>query len=121
MEQKMEHLDFIEGIPRVQVNGENIRYDLCPRHAGSYQRYIEYGIPPGSFMSSLLSNDLKETFARADSVNQHIVLDHINWLWNYAPTMCWGSRENFDNWLAHRQDIRQETQSARNQADLEEG
>ena len=32
----------------------------------SIRRYIEDGVPPGDFLSAFLSNNLKESFARAD-------------------------------------------------------
>jgi hypothetical protein len=61
--------------------------------------YIERGVPPGHFMSALLSNDLKETFARADHINARAVGDYVKFLYNHAPSGCWGSKSNFEGWV----------------------
>lgn len=63
------------------------------------QRYIESRIHPGSFLSALISNDLKETVRCADDYNASNIIDWVGWFYNYAPSDCWGSRENFDSWL----------------------
>jgi hypothetical protein len=61
-------------------------------------RFIEKGHPVGGFLSALLSNDLKETFVRADSTNAARVSDFVTYLYNYAPLACWGSKERFEKW-----------------------
>lgn len=63
--------------------------------------YIENGTPPGSFLEAVLSNDLKETFARADNTNRVRVFDFVVYLYNYAPLQCWGSRERYRAWVEH--------------------
>ena len=76
-------------------------YDLLHPHLReSFRRYIEQGIPPGSFMRALLSNDLREIFARADELNGSEVRNYVMWLWNNAPAFCWGSPEAVDAWIA---------------------
>lgn len=62
--------------------------------------YIEHGYMPGSFLTALLSNDLKETFARADDVNQRAVRDYVQYLYSFAPGGCWGSPERVQAWVA---------------------
>jgi len=62
-------------------------------------RYVLNGVPPGGFLTALLSNDLKETFSRADDANQRAVLDYIKLLYNYAPTGVWGSPAKVSDWI----------------------
>ena len=69
---------------------------------GALIRYICKGIPPGDFLEALLSNDLSGTYRRADSVNQTKVLEYIKFLYNYAPSGCWGSEDNYCEWCKHR-------------------
>ena len=64
-------------------------------------RYICRGIPPGNFLSALLSNDLAETYKRADIVNRKHVSDYVKFLYNHAPAGCWGSEEQYDDWCRH--------------------
>jgi hypothetical protein len=63
-----------------------------------FQRWIEYGISPGSFGFALLSNDLKGSFLLADHINSRHIKSIFTWFYNYAPSDCWGSVENVQNW-----------------------
>ena len=85
----------------MQINYEAMNYPetFVPNHMrGAYQRWIENGIKPGSFGEALLSNDLKETFGRADHINKHHIGTTLAWFYNYAPCHCWGSPENVAEW-----------------------
>lgn len=62
--------------------------------------YIETGRPIGGFLNALLSNDLKETFARADDQNGRCIREWVQYLYAYAPRGCWGSQERVDAWQA---------------------
>ncbi len=75
------------------------KLSTLPSHmGGAMKRYIEHGIPPGSFLSAVLSNDLKETFARADDENGRAVRDYVVFLYSFAPSGCWGSPDKFTAW-----------------------
>ena len=72
---------------------------LIPGHmAGAVKRYILQGIPPGSFLTAVLCNDLREAFARADDENAAAMHGWVKFFYNYAPTGCWGSPENYSAW-----------------------
>ena len=88
----------------VLVNGEPIKYQLCPNGAmiEGLARYFEYGILPGSFLQALLKNDLRGTCEQADDRNRHLVFEWVSWLYNYAPTGSWGSEENVARYSADR-------------------
>lgn len=78
-----------------------IDYSQLPEHMQApMQRYIEKRIPPGSFLTSILCNDLMGALARADDVNMHALPAYGRFLYNNAPCGCFGSRENFEAWLA---------------------
>ena len=87
--------------------------DLHPHMRDSFRAYIEHGLPPGSFMTALLSNDLRETFACADYINQSLVREYLVWLWDAAPSACWGSRERVDAWIEMHAKTRAETEPRR--------
>lgn len=53
----------------------------------------------GSFLEAIVSNDLKESVARADDVNITLIPDFVKWLYNNAPIGSWGSKANYVNWL----------------------
>ena len=93
-------------LPLLFVDGRPIPYDTVPvpHMAGGMRRYFERGIPPGSFSKALLSNDLRETFARADADNAACIREWVQWLYNNAPSGSWGSPENFANWIKRQQE-----------------
>ena len=79
---------------------------LIPPHMiGAIKRYIVNGIQPGSFLTAVLSNDLKEAFARADSENSAAMQGWVQFLYNYAPSGCWGSPGRVSDWLANSQQV----------------
>ncbi len=78
-----------------------LRYERLPEGLrGGMQRYIEQGVPPGHFLTAALTNDLRGACERADDVNRHLLWEIVNWLYNEAPSPCWGSPAKFDAWLA---------------------
>jgi hypothetical protein len=58
--------------------------------------YFERGIEPGSFMTAVLCNDLKGACARADWMNQRLIFQTVEWLYNEAPAGSWGSPEAYE-------------------------
>lgn len=81
-----------ELLPEANVN-------LIPEYMrGGLFRWITRGIEPGSFLSAVLCNDLREAVGRADDVNRERLADYIRFLYNYAPSACWGSPVKFKAW-----------------------
>lgn len=66
--------------------------DLCPVAVRlSINDYVYLGVPTGSFLAAVLSNDLKESIGRADDTNL-VALPHIvAYLYNEIPAALWGS------------------------------
>jgi len=63
------------------------------------KRYLEHGIEPGSFMMAVLTNNLKEAFARADHLNKHYIGNIVSYCYNEIPGAAWGSPENVEAWM----------------------
>jgi hypothetical protein len=62
-------------------------------------RYIEHGILPGQFWQAVLRNDLRTACEMADNYNSRIVPAFIRFLYNGAPSACWGSPEKVEAWV----------------------
>lgn len=76
---------------------EKIR--MLPAHMReSVLDYIETGAPVGGFLTALLSNDLRGTFERADEQNRAAVFVYLSFLYNHAPSQCWGSPQRLRDW-----------------------
>ena len=64
------------------------------------KNYFLYALPPGSFITSLLSCDpWTDVIARADHWNKPILGKYLQWLQEYAPAGSWGSRDIVEDWL----------------------
>lgn len=83
LQDMMDHANF-EGIPIYMREG---LVNWCTR-----------GVPPGGFLTAVLSNDLREACARADSTNQHCLFAYVQFLYMHAPAGCWGSPEKVRAW-----------------------
>ena len=80
-----------------------INYSTLPEHIkGGVQRYIENGIPPGSFLTAVIQNNLKESFAWADDINIARMFDIVSFFYNEAPGNCWGSKKDMESWINHK-------------------
>jgi hypothetical protein len=61
-------------------------------------RWIEEGIKPGHFLYAIITNDLQETYARADDENIIRIHSYIMFFYNHTPVGCWGSKRNAEEW-----------------------
>lgn len=68
---------------------------------GAMQRYVEHGANPGHFLMALLSNDLKETYARADNINALKIQEWVTFCYSEIPASSWGSARAVKEWMAH--------------------
>jgi len=74
---------------------------LIPGHMwDAVKLYYLHGIPPGSFLTAVLSNDLMGAFARADDVNAAAMQSWCRFLYNHTPSGSFGSPERVSAWLA---------------------
>lgn len=80
-------------------------YAKLPEHVrAGFRAYIEDHHQPGGFILAALANDLVKSFGRADPTNRERMLDIVEFLYNEAPSGCWGSKEIVAKWLKQRKD-----------------
>lgn len=60
--------------------------------------WMVYHRPPGGFLQNLLANNLLQTLSKADNINKNHIGDILSFLYNHAPSQCWGSPENVAEW-----------------------
>lgn len=83
-----------------------IDYSSLPIHMrGAMQLYIERGINPGSFLTAVLENDLMKAAERADEINKYAFFEYCVFLYNEAPTACYGSPEAVASWKGLRNEV----------------
>ena len=63
------------------------------------RRYVEHGIRPGIFLSSVIQNNLSGTVGQADEENLKNIPAFVAYLYNECPMKCWGSPEKMEAWI----------------------
>lgn len=81
-----------------------------PEHmVDSLVEYVFDGVPVGDFLTALLSNNLIESYARADEYNTAAMKAWAMVLYNDLPGNVWGSPEKVWAWLKQKADARAST------------
>lgn len=65
---------------------------------GCLERYLNHGIEPGSFLTAVLSNDLKGAVMRADATNLHRLDQIVGYIYHHLPAHAWGSPTQLEIW-----------------------
>lgn len=67
------------------------------------RQYIIKGTPVGHFLSAVIDNDLFEAVGHADEENAANLPAFVGYLYNEAPSTCYGSKEKRLAWIeAHK-------------------
>ena len=61
--------------------------------------YIVRGAPKGHFLTAVLSNDLKMAVMKADELNREALHAIVGWIYEWAPSDCWGSKKKYEAWV----------------------
>lgn len=79
------------------------QYSLIPeRRQEALKRYVIDRVPPGNFLTAIITNDLRGAFWSADDENARLVGLYVRWFYNVPPGLCHGNRQAMDEWLAKR-------------------
>jgi hypothetical protein len=68
--------------------------------------YLEHGIEPGGFLYAALTNNLKESIARADQTNLEYLTNIVSYFYNNIPALAWGSVAKVEAWMQARKEDR---------------
>ncbi len=84
-----------------------IEWEACPQSLrGGFQRYIEDGILPGSFLRAVLRNDFMSAVFQADDENVLRLREICLFVHNEIPNGCWGSPERVEAWVEQLEEAR---------------
>ena len=73
--------------------------------------YYKNGWKPGSFLSAVINNNLKESFLCADDKNIYCIKEYIMWFYNYAPTGTWGYSDAVNDYIKRLKEIEKESRN----------
>lgn len=77
------------------INIEYAKVDFFERGLPSYmwsgvEKWLRYGVQPGNFLSSVISNNLKMSFIHADGTNQIMMYTWVQFFYNTIDGRAWG-------------------------------
>lgn len=72
---------------------------LPAEHFDSMANYILHGVPQGDFFSAVIGDSLMSAAAYADSTNKPLLHLYAQFLFNRAPSGCFGSNERREQWI----------------------
>lgn len=75
------------------------QYNIPQRTKEAIDRYVQHHIFPGDFLYAVLTNNLRESFARADMENLGCLYEIVKYCYWEIPGVCWESEEKVDKWL----------------------
>ena len=90
----------------MKVDGHDIKYELLPEKLrGGTERWIEKGIRPGEFLSSVIEDDLLDALTCADDDMTRANIRAIaSWFYWESPPACHGSLERARSWQRARKE-----------------
>lgn len=65
---------------------------------GGVTRWVFDGIPPGSFLEAVFTNNLSKAVFCADRNNKQKLAEWAEFSYWYLPAMCRGNDKNVKNW-----------------------
>ena len=88
----------------------DINYALLPEHLrDGMRRYIEEHFrPDGDFLFGVLINNFIEACGPADSISIQHLPEIALFLYNEAPSGCWGSTRKVEKWLKAKEKLGEE-------------
>ena len=79
---------------------ESYNGKIIPTHTReAMERYFLYGLPPGGFLTALLTNNLYGAVSGADYQNITVLPDIVKWLLTKAPAGSYGNAEIMQSWM----------------------
>jgi hypothetical protein len=75
-------------------------YAIGPVMIESIRDYVNHGAEPGSFLSAVICNNLKEAVACADDTNLANLPAFVSFFYNEVPSNIWGTSEKMIRHMA---------------------
>ena len=75
------------------------KWGLIPDYMrGGIIRYVLHGIPPGGFLSAVISNDLSGAVLKADRANINLLDSYASFFRNNVPSSSHGHQNAMNDW-----------------------
>lgn len=88
--------DFVE---RPSQNAHQLEIEsYAPQLLHAFRRWVLVARPPGDFLLAVLGDSLSMAVGRADHNSQRCIEYLVTYLWNDAPSRCWGDANMLIQW-----------------------
>lgn len=94
------------------VQDELQRMNLPDYMASAVHLYLTKGLPPGSFLTAVLENNLVDAVSQADHANFFHIAQWVSFLMFSVPPISWGSPEKVSAWMQAMREASDATQSS---------
>ena len=79
-------------------------FDVPEHTQGALTRYYLFGLPPGGFLTAMLSGDgsgahLSWCVGLADPSNQLAIMEIRRWIEHYLPEHCYGTEKKVQDYI----------------------
>ena len=72
---------------------------LPPYMKSAVENWVFHGIPGGSFLTSIMTNNLKDSIFQADAQNRAKIQDWVQFITWHIPSACQGSVGCVNHWI----------------------
>lgn len=84
---------------QITYNIGHVTYKIPDYMIEGLEMWINLGVKHGSFLDAILCNDFMRAMDRADTQNAMNIQAYAYFLYNYAPSDCYGSPEKVNAWI----------------------
>lgn len=77
----------------------SVDYGVPEHTKDAIDRYVKNRLPPGGFLTAVLSDKLFDAVGRADHINVNALPNIVKYIYNELPSGCHGSPEAVEAWL----------------------
>ena len=77
---------------------DELRAKIPEYTANAIDIWVTEGALPGDFLYNVLTNNLFSAVGHADQRNLQALPEIVQYIYNYTPSACWGSKEKVNKW-----------------------
>lgn len=87
---------------------------INPSAKADIDAYVSAGQPVSDFLYAVLTNNLKDSIAKANFMNIDNLPHIVAYLYNKCPMHCWGSETAVSMWYAYHEEKKITTKTTTN-------
>lgn len=82
-----------------EVDYKGKHYEIPDDAGESIEMYVKHGIPPGSFLTAIICNNLRDAFGQADRINAENIPAYVMYFYWEVPAHICGDPATMNHWI----------------------